>query len=82
MALIYFLIAYNASLDRLVSCEEYLYADSAMRDFAALEGEHRADSDIQVVLLTADSLETLRSTHPHYFADSNASDALTALSRA
>lgn len=82
MALIYFLIAYNASLGRLESCEEYMHADSAMKDFAALEGEHRGSSDMQIVLLTADSLETLRSTHPHYFADSDATDTLTALASA
>lgn len=80
MALIYFLIAYNATQGRLDSYEEYVHADSAMKDFATLEAEHQGSKDIQVVLLTADSLDTLKSTHPHYFAKSDAADVLTVLS--
>lgn len=82
MALVYFLIAYNTATEHRQSMEEYLHADVAMRDFAALEAEYRDSEDVQVLLLTADSLETLKSTHPHYFADSNAEDALEVLSKA
>lgn len=82
MALIYFLIAYNATQGRLESCEEYLQADIAMSDFAALEAEHHERENIQVVLLTADSIDTLKATHPHFFAGSDAADVLTVLSEA
>lgn len=82
MSLIHFLITYDAAKGRLESYEEYVHADTAMRDFAALEAEHRDAQDLQVVLLTADSLETLKSTHPHYFAETDAADMLTVLARA
>lgn len=82
MALIDFLVTYNAAVGRLDSYEEYLHADAAMRDFASLESEHRDEKDLQVVLLTADSLETLKSTHPHFFADPDAADVLTVLAEA
>ncbi|MBI4898727.1 MAG: hypothetical protein HY827_10235 [Actinobacteria bacterium] len=81
MALVYFLIAYNTTTERRQSMEEYLHADAAMRDFAAMESEYRDSEDIQVLLLTADSLDTLKSTHPHYFADSNSEGAFEVLSR-
>ncbi len=35
--------------------------------FIELEREHRAD-DVQVLLFTGDSWESIEKTHPHYFA--------------
>jgi hypothetical protein len=51
----------DTALVRLNSCDEYLHADAAMRDLASPEAEHPAEEDLQVVLLTADSLEFFRS---------------------
>lgn len=79
MALIFFLLVYDAAAGSLRGFEEYLHAETAMKDFATLEDEHRSDEDVQVVLLTSDSLETLKTTHGHYFADSKSDDALAAL---
>ena len=79
MALIYFLLVYDATAGSLRGCEEYLHAETAMKDFAAMEKEHRDDEDMQVLLLTSDSLETLKATHGHYFADSKSDDALSVL---
>lgn len=72
----------DTALVRLTSCDEYLHADDAMRDLASQEAEHPAEEDLQVVSLTADSLETLKSTHRHYFADSDAANVLTVVAEA
>jgi len=79
MALIYFLLVYDAAAGSLRGCEEYLHAETAMKDFATLEAEHQNDDDVQVLLLTSDSIDTLRATHGHYFADSQSDDALAVL---
>lgn len=80
MALLYFLLVFDAKRGSLQACEEYVHSDIAMREFAAVEAEHQEDESLQVVLLTADSLETLKATHGHYFNDANSEDALAVLS--
>lgn len=79
MALIHFLLVYDAAAGTLKTCEEYLHAETAMKDFATLEAEHQNHEDVQVILLTSDSLETLKATHGHFFADSHSDDALAVL---
>lgn len=43
-------------------------ADTAAAAYSAREHEHRDDPRTEVVLVGADSLETVRKTHSHYFA--------------
>lgn len=82
MALIYFLLVYDARNGTLRACEEYLHADRAMTDFARLEADNQADEDVQVVLLSSESLDTLKATHGHYFTDSDSESSLMVLSGA
>lgn len=79
MALIYFLLVYDAQRGRMLGYEEYVHADQAMRDFARLETDHRDSDGVQVLLLTADSRETLEATHGHYFQDVDPDKALLAI---
>jgi hypothetical protein len=79
MALIHFLLVYNVDLGRLVHTQEFTDAQEASREYARLEGKHRGESGFEIVLVGADSLDTIKRTHGHYFdgsADSSASPYL------
>lgn len=41
--------------------------DAALAAYARAEEDHRHDSDVEVVLLGSDSIETLERTHSSYF---------------
>lgn len=41
--------------------------EAALIAYAAAEGQHRDDPNVEVVLLGSDSLETLERTHSSYF---------------
>jgi hypothetical protein len=61
----YFLIGYR--LDECTAEVEDFGADEAAAATAYSEHEHGDAKDLEVVLLGADSLETVRKTHSHYF---------------
>jgi hypothetical protein len=68
MPLIHFLLVYD--LDRQELLEEprqFVNPDEAAGAYAALEQEHRHDPNLEIVLIGADSLETIRNTHGNYF---------------
>jgi hypothetical protein len=68
MALSHFLIVYDLREGRRVLLEEFASARAATDAYAALEEEYRDRSaDFEVVLVGADSLDTLRVTHSRYF---------------
>jgi hypothetical protein len=67
MALIHFLLVYDLQLQRLVSKDEFTDATKAAAEYARLEEKHRGNSDLEIVLVGADSLESLKTTHGHYF---------------
>lgn len=64
-----FLLVYDRS--RRTILREEAYADDelkrAVNDRLAAEIAHKADPNIEVVLLEADSRETLLTTHARYF---------------
>ncbi|HVW88230.1 MAG TPA: hypothetical protein VHC01_02085 [Gaiellaceae bacterium] len=66
MPLIHFLIVYNRHT-RDVAYREFDDADEASAAYVATERSHRGEDDIEVVLLGADSIETIRQTHSNYF---------------
>jgi len=49
--------------------EQRAFEDPASAEawFLETEREHRDDSDVQVVMFSARSIENVMSTHPHYF---------------
>jgi len=49
----------------------------AAEAYAALEWEHRGDRNLEVVLIGADSLDTIRHTHLNYFGLPSESPYLT-----
>lgn len=66
----HYLIVYD--IDRSLPAVEELGTDgeAASRAYAEREREHRFDPHTEVVLLGADSLETVKRTHSSYFTAS------------
>ena len=67
MALIHFLLVYNLDLQKLVYEGQFTDAEKAATEYARLEAQHRGNPDLEIVLVGADSLETIKTTHGHYF---------------
>lgn len=65
----HFLLVFDHDLGRLVK-EQDFGADSlaAMAAYAELEREHGPrDTNVEIVLIGSDSIETVRLTHANYF---------------
>jgi hypothetical protein len=63
----YFLVIFDTKRGMLVSETRIVDSAEAMNAFAEAERQHRATPDLQVVMFSADSIETVHGTHPHYF---------------
>lgn len=78
---IYFLLVYSFDEGELVHQDEFGDRDAAIRAYDATEREYRGTLDkFEVVLIGADSIETVMKTHGHYFtrsADSMFSEFLS-----
>lgn len=59
---------YNIELGRLVDCQNYTDSAEAVARYAALEREYAGQGKFEIVLVGADSLETIKRTHGQYFA--------------
>lgn len=68
MALVHYLLVYDHRTQRLAE-EPRAFADGgeAAAAYAKLEAAHRGDEDLEIVLVGADSLDTIMRTHGHYF---------------
>jgi hypothetical protein len=65
----YFILVYDIPSRQLeIHSFEEDY-DAAVDAYDELEREHRRDRSIEVVLVGADSIETIHKTHSHYFAE-------------
>jgi len=67
MALIHFLLVYDLVQQRLVHEEQFTDAHEAADAYGRMEWQHRGNRDVEIVLVGADSLETIKRTHGHYF---------------
>ena len=74
MAFQHFLLVYDLTQHRLVRQETFDDGDAAGAAYAELEAEYRDRRDLEIVLVGADSIETIKRTHAHYFDE--ASDSL------
>jgi hypothetical protein len=68
----HFLIVYDVTAQRLIDAADLgVDIDAALEAYRAREQEqeqeHRHDGNIEIVLIGADSLDTIKQTHPHYF---------------
>jgi len=69
----YFLLIYDQS-SRAVQVEEFgTDARRAASEYSERERQYRERPEIEVVLVGADSLDTIKKTHSHYFSESTES---------
>ena len=69
MSVIHFLLVYDLRSRALRSAQEFTSADEAAAAYGRAERAHVGDQGIEIVLVGADSLDTIRQTHGHYFSD-------------
>ncbi|MGH3430528.1 MAG: hypothetical protein ACRDQZ_23675 [Mycobacteriales bacterium] len=73
----HFLLLYDLHQERLLRCDEYASGDEAAAAYTDLETEYRGRAeDVQIVLVGADSIDTIKVTHSHYFGPNGDGDAL------
>lgn len=65
----YYLLIYDRGARRLVRRDEFTDVALATAEYDRVEREHLADEAVEIVLLGADSLDTLKRTHGHYFGE-------------
>ena len=68
--------AYDRSLGAVVSEASFVDAHEAAEAYKALELEHQRDSNMEIVLIGSDSIETVMRTHSNYFGESSIDDLL------
>lgn len=71
MADVHVLLVYSLEERKLLSHREFSASeqDEAFSAYAAAEAEHRDLDDVEIVLVAADSLDTIRHTHGSYFRE-------------
>jgi hypothetical protein len=67
MATVHFLLVYNRSEQRLTDHQAYSNSDEAVSAYEDMESAHRGDDNMEIVLVGADSIETVMLTHGNYF---------------
>ena len=72
----HFLLIFDHDEDRLLSHDEFEDDNEAIAAYEDAEARFDASTNIEVVLIGSDSLETVRETHANYF------DATAALAKA
>jgi len=68
MSLVHFLLAYDRNVQKLVFQHAYSDPGEALKAYEELEEKHRDDRHMEIVLVGADSIETVRLTHGNYWA--------------
>jgi hypothetical protein len=69
MSLIHYLLVYNIDLGHLVDCTEFHDSARAVAEYSELERKYAGQGNFEIVLVGADSIETIKRTHGQYFAD-------------
>jgi len=64
---VHVLLVYSLEDQHLVLERQYADAKEAMAAYVAVEREHLRDDNYEIVLIAADSEETIRHTHASYF---------------
>ncbi|WKE70457.1 hypothetical protein [Streptomyces sp. WP-1] len=63
----YFLLTYDRRRGKLLAIQHFADEAKASAVYAEVEKRYRGNETIEVVLVGADSEQTLRHTHGHYF---------------
>lgn len=63
----HFLLVFDHAAGRLLSHDEFEDVEAAIDAYERMEASHDSTSRMEVVLIGADSFETVRATHANYF---------------
>jgi hypothetical protein len=66
-SLVHFLLVYDRTQQRLVLQRPYTSSSEAVRAYEEMEERHKDDRQMEIVLVGADSIETVMLTHGNYF---------------
>lgn len=69
-SMVHFLLVYDHAAGELVHQDTFHDANKAATAYAEAEAKHRDSTDLEIVLVGADSIETIQITHGQYFASS------------
>jgi hypothetical protein len=70
MSLLHFILIYDHQQQRLLDALEFGdRREDATAKYAEIEREYKDREGLEIVLVGADSLDTIRKTHAHYFSD-------------
>ena len=69
MTTVHVLLVYDLVAGRLVSQEEFSDGTKALARYVEMERNHLRDPKVEIVLVGADSLDTIRQTHASYFSE-------------
>jgi hypothetical protein len=72
MSLLHFLLIYDLRQQRLIDIRPFTDPTEATNAYGQAELDHLGDQDLEIVLVGADSLDTIRKTHGHYFTKAGA----------
>ncbi|PAM97541.1 hypothetical protein CJI59_33910 [Streptomyces sp. Alain-F2R5] len=64
----YFLLTYDRRRSKLLNSQRFSDETQASAAYAETEKRYRGNETVEVVLVGADSEQTLRHTHGHYFS--------------
>jgi predicted metal-dependent HD superfamily phosphohydrolase len=67
MSIVHFLLVYDRNLQRLVFERSYTNSAEAVHAYEAMEDHYKDDRHMEIVLVGADSIETIKLTHGNYF---------------
>lgn len=67
MATVHFLLVYDRHQGKLIFQCPYADPVEAVNAYEAMEEQHRDDKHMEIVLVGADSIETVMLTHGNYF---------------
>lgn len=68
--MIHFLIIFDHRIGKLISAERFDDADVAASAYSEAERNNKNNRDVEIVLVGADSFETIHHTHGQYFDES------------
>jgi hypothetical protein len=68
MPIVHFLLVYDRKLQKLVVEQEFTNSAEAVRAYGEMEDRYKGDDEhMEIVLVGADSIETIKLTHGNYF---------------
>jgi hypothetical protein len=67
MSIVHFLLVYDRAGQKLVFDKAFTNSAEAVRAYEEMEEKHRDDEGVEIVLVGADSIESVMLTHGNYF---------------